>query len=87
MVYHSISEKAMVGISRVVKLWHLDPTDKKGRFGMVDVVPFERLKKPVSLYAIRDDKRLAHIAFLKQTRLSVSPIDAKAWDVILDLAN
>ena len=87
MVYHSISDKAMVGISRVVKEWHLDPTDKKGRFGMVDVVPFERFKKPVSLYTIRDEKRLSHIAFLKQTRLSVSPIDAKAWDVILDLSN
>ena len=83
--YHSNIDKAIVGIMKIVKLWHLDPADETGRFGMVDVVPVKALAKLVTLAEIKADKRLAKMELLRQGRLSVSPVTDQEWEIILDL--
>jgi len=80
--YHSVNEKRVVGIVRVVKEWYLDPTDPKGIFGMVDVAAVEPMPNPVTLADIKADERLAELPLIKQSRLSVMPIDAKSWKII-----
>ncbi len=80
--YHSVKEKSIVGIVEIVDEYHPDPTDKSGRFGMVSVKAVETVPKPVSLADIKSDPRLSELALLKQSRLSVLPIDAKSWKII-----
>lgn len=80
--YHSVKEKSIVGIVEIVDEYHPDPTDKSGRFGMVSVKALETVPKPVSLADIKGDPRLAELPLLKQSRLSVLPIDAKSWKII-----
>jgi predicted RNA-binding protein with PUA-like domain len=82
--YHSVSEKCIVGIVEVVKTAYPDPTDETGRFVMVDVKYLKELIKPVSLESIKNDSRLSNIALVKQSRLSVMPISADEWKVILE---
>lgn len=81
--YHSVNEKKIVGIVEVTKEYYPDPTDPKGRFGMVDVKAVKELKNPVSLEIIKQDERLEHLALVRQSRLSVMPIDKKAWDILI----
>ena len=83
--YHSVNEKQIVGIVKVIEEYHPDPTDAKGRFGMVDVKAVEALKVPVTLQQVKEDDRLNHLALVRQSRLSVLPIDAKAWKLICKL--
>lgn len=80
--YHSVNEKCIVGIVEVVKEYYPDPSDKSGRFGMVDVEAVEPVPNPVTLADIKADPRLAELALIKQSRLSVMPIDAKSWKII-----
>lgn len=82
--YHSVSEKCIVGIVEVVKTAYPDPTDETGRFVMVDVKYLKELTKHVSLESIKNDSRLSNIALVKQSRLSVMPISADEWKVILE---
>lgn len=81
--YHSGEERAMVGIMKVVKLWHPDPEDETGRFGMVDVAPVRAFSQPVTLDDAKKDPILKHMAFIRQSRLSVSPITKKEWTKVL----
>ena len=83
--YHSVKERDVVGIVKVVKEYHPDPTDKSKRFGMVSVCAVKPLKKNVNLDQIKNDKRLQHLALVKQSRLSVMPIDKKSWTIICNL--
>ena len=83
--YHSVKEKSIVGVVEVVKEYYPDPSDPSGRFGMVDVKALKPLETPVSLKQIKDDERLNHLALVRQSRLSVMPIDAKAWKLICKL--
>ncbi|MEE8545541.1 MAG: EVE domain-containing protein [Alphaproteobacteria bacterium] len=83
--YHSVKEKCIVGVVEVVKEYYPDPSDPSGRFGMVDVKALEPLETPVSLRQIKDDERLSHLALVRHSRLSVMPIDAKAWKLICKL--
>ncbi|MCZ6523205.1 MAG: EVE domain-containing protein [Alphaproteobacteria bacterium] len=83
--YHSVKEKRIVGVVEVVKEYYPDPSDPSGRFGMVDVKALEPLETPVSLRQIKDDERLSHLALVRHSRLSVMPIDAKAWKLICKL--
>ena len=62
-----------------------DPTDKSDRFGMVRISAVKALKKRVNLSQIKEDKRLNHLALVKQSRLSVMPIDKKSWTIICNL--
>ena len=83
--YHSVTGKEIVGIVEVVGEHHPDPSDKTGRFGMVDVKPVKPMPKPVTLEQIKADPRLQELALIRQSRLSVVPIDAKSWKVICGL--
>jgi len=83
--YHSVKEKDVIGIVKVIKEYHPDPTDKTNRFGMVTVVAVKPLKNRVNLDQIKDDERLNHLALVKQSRLSVMPIDLKSWKIICNL--
>lgn len=85
--YHSNEGKEIVGIVEVVALYHPDPTDETGRFGMVDFKALKPLKNPVTLQQIKEDKKLAGMALLKQSRLSVSPVTKEEWDYILKLSS
>lgn len=80
--YHSVKEKRIVGIVEVVKEYYPDHTDPKGRFGMVDFKAVEPVPNPVTLDDIKGDERLHGLSLLKQSRLSVVPIDAKSWKII-----
>ena len=77
--YHSVSEKRIVGVVEVVKEYYPDHTDESGRFGMVDLKTVEALKTPVSLDQVKADPELNHLALVKQSRLSVMPVDDAAW--------
>lgn len=80
--YHSVNEKQIVGIVEVAKEYYPDPSDKSGRFGMVDFKAVEPVPNPVTLADIKAEPRLAELALIKQSRLSVVPIDAKSWKLI-----
>jgi predicted RNA-binding protein with PUA-like domain len=83
--YHSNEGLAVVGIMEVVKEYYPDHTDPSGRFGMVDVKPVIPLKTPVTLAQIKADPRLADIPLVRQSRLSVMPIDDKSWRLICEM--
>jgi predicted RNA-binding protein with PUA-like domain len=83
--YHSNEGREIVGIMKVAKLWHPDPADETGRFGMVDMVPVRALPQPVTLETIKKDGFLADMVFVRQGRLSVSPVTAGEWKRILKL--
>ncbi len=84
--YHSVKERKIVGIVEVVKEYYPDHTDESGRFGMVDFKAVEDVNNQVTLQEIKDDPRLTHLPLVKQSRLSVSPIDKEAWQIIYDKA-
>lgn len=84
--YHSNEGKEIVGIVEVVGEYHPDPTDESGKFGMVDFKAVEPVKNPVTLARIKDTPALKDMALLKQSRLSVSPVTKKEWDLILKMA-
>lgn len=77
--YHSVKEKQIVGVVEVVKEYYPDHTDKSGRFGMVDVKPVKAFEAPVSLAQIKEDPKLAELALVRQSRLSVLPVDTAQW--------
>ena len=73
--YHSVNERQIVGIVKVVKEHYPDPTDKSKKFVVVDVAKYKTLKYPVSLEKIKNVTKLSHLALIKQRRLSVMTID------------
>ena len=85
--YHSVTEKSIIGIVKVVKEYYSDPTDKTGRFVVVDVKATKKLKKPVSLDQIKKNNKLKNIALVKQSRLSVMPLTKKEWDEIMNMSS
>jgi len=85
--YHSVTERSIVGIVKVVKEYYPDPTDKTGRFVVVDVKAIKKLKNPISLDQIKDNSKLQDIALVKQSRLSVMPIKKVEWDIIIKMSN
>ena len=80
--YHSNIGKEIVGIVKVIKESFIDKTDKSGRFVAVTVKFMKRLNNPVSLEQIKKNKDLSHISLIKQSRLSVMPIDSKSWKIL-----
>ena len=80
--YHSNIGKEIVGIVEVIKEAYLDKTDKSGRFVAVTVKFLKKLNKPVSLEDIKKNKQLSHLSLIKQSRLSVMPIDSKSWKIL-----
>ena len=80
--YHSNIGKEIVGIVKVIKTAFIDPTDKDQRFVAVKVKFEEYLKRPISLETIKKNSDLTHLSLIKQSRLSVMPIDFKSWKII-----
>lgn len=85
--YHSNEGLEIVGIVKIIKEAYQDPTTKEEAWVAVDVAPFKKLKKPVTLAQIKSDKRLQNIALVKLSRLSVQPITSEEWDFIIELAS
>ena len=85
--YHSVTERSIVGIVKVVKEYYPDPTDKTERFVVVDVKATKKLKNPVSLDQIKENNKLKNIALVKQSRLSVMPLKKTEWDIIIKMSN
>ena len=82
--YHSVNEKQIVGIVEIIELYHPDPTDRNGRFGMVTVRAVKSMAQPVTLADIRVDERLQDMALVRQARLSVTPVSQSQWQIILE---
>ena len=80
--YHSNIGKEIVGIVEVIKEHYLDKTDHSGRFVAVTVKFLKKLNSPVKLQEIKKNKQLSHLSLIKQSRLSVMPIDSKSWKII-----
>ena len=80
--YHSNIGKEIVGVVKVIKTAFLDKTDKNNKFVAVQVKFKEKLKKPVTLEIIKKTKEIHHLSLIKQSRLSVMPIDYKSWKII-----
>ena len=85
--YHSNIGKEIVGIVEVIKTAFIDPTDKEKRFVAVQVKFKKTLNKPVSLKNIKKNSFLCNLPLIKQSRLSVMPIDTKSWNIILKMSN
>jgi len=83
--YHSVEEKQIVGIVEVSGLYRPDPTDEKGKFGLVEVKAVRDLPKPVTLAAIKAEPKLAAMVLVKNSRLSVQPVTAAEWQIILKM--
>tara|TARA_Y100000591_G_scaffold330676_1_gene362348 strand:- start:775 stop:1188 length:414 start_codon:yes stop_codon:yes gene_type:complete len=80
--YHSNIGKEIVGIVEVIKEFYPDKTDNSGRFVAVTVKFIKKLNKPISLIEIKKNKELCHLSLIKQSRLSVMPIDSKSWKIL-----
>ena len=85
--YHSNIGKEIVGIVEVIKEAFPDVTDKKNKFVAVQVKFKKKLKKSVSLEEIKNNNDLSHLSLIKQSRLSVMPIDSKSWKILNKMGN
>jgi predicted RNA-binding protein with PUA-like domain len=83
--YHSNEGKEIVGIVEIVRESYPDPTDETGKFVVVDVKAVEPLKKPVTLAQVKTEKKLAEMALIKLSRLSVQPVTAEEWKTVCKL--
>ena len=83
--YHSNIGKEIVGIVKVIKSAFIDKTDKKKRFVAVQVRFVSKFKRAISLEKIKENKKISHLALIKQSRLSVMPIDYKSWNIIYNM--
>ena len=83
--YHSNIGKEIVGIVKVIKSAFIDKTDKKKRFVAVQVRFVSKFKRAISLEKIKKNKKISHLALIKQSRLSVMPIDYKSWKIICNM--
>ncbi len=84
--YHSNEERAIVGIVEIIKTFYPDHTDETGKFGMVDVKAVKALKTPVTLAQIKAEPRLADMALVKNSRLSVQPVTDAEWAAVMEMA-
>ena len=85
--YHSNIGKEIVGIVEVIREAYLDKTDQSGRFVAVTVKYLKKLNKPITLENIKKNKELSHLSLIKQSRLSVMPIDSKSWKILNKMGN
>ncbi len=85
LYYHSNEGKQVVGVARVAKQAYPDPGSDDERWVVVDLVPVKPLKRPVTLAQVKADRRLAKIPLVTQSRLSVMPIERRAFERILEL--
>ena len=86
LFYHSNEGLAIVGIAKVSREQYQDPTTQDDKWIAVDLKPFKRLKKPVSLAQIKEDASLANMALVRLGRLSVQPVTDEEWGMVMKLA-
>jgi predicted RNA-binding protein with PUA-like domain len=84
--YRSVSDPAVVGVMEIVREGYEDPGDPRQSFVLVDVKPVKPVSREVTLKQIKSEPRLAHLALVRQSRLSVSPVDDSAWSLICEMA-
>jgi predicted RNA-binding protein with PUA-like domain len=84
--YHSVKEKQIVGVVEVVKEHYPDHTDKSERFGMVDLKALYPVKHPVTLEEVKQEPALKDLALVRQSRLSVVPVNKAEWKVMCKMA-
>ena len=84
--YHSNIGKEIVGVVEVIKEAFLDKTDQSGRFVAVMVKFIKKFENPVTLKNIKKNKELSHLSLIKQSRLSVVPIDSKSWKILNNMS-
>ena len=84
--YHSNIGKEIVGIVKVIKEAYLDKTDQTGRFVAVTVRFVKKFNTPIKLENIKKNKQLSHLSLIKQSRLSVMPIDSKSWKILNNMS-
>jgi predicted RNA-binding protein with PUA-like domain len=85
--YHTGNEKAVVAIAKAASDAYPDPDDPAGKAHVVDVVPVKRLKTPVTLAAVKADRRFASFPLTRLPRLSVMPVSDKEWDAIMAMSD
>ena len=85
--YHSNIGKEIVGIVEVIKESFIDPTDKMKKFVAVKVKYKKHIKKKITLENIKKNKKLSHLGLIKQSRLSIMPIDMKSWKILNKMGN
>ena len=83
LFYHSVNEKAVVGLAEVVREFYPDPTSTNDAWVVVDLVPIQKLKNSVTLAMIKEDDRLSEMVLVKNSRLSVQPVSQEAFDIII----
>ncbi len=84
--YHSVTEKAIVGLAEVVKEYYPDPTTDDHRWYVMDVVPLRKLKRPITLAEVKADGRLDQMKLVTHSRLSVQPVTEEEYGIILELS-
>lgn len=87
LFYHSVEEKSVVGIAKVVRTAYADPTAKEGDWSTVDLAPVKPLRKPVTLERIKATPSLKKIALVRQGRLSVMPLTATEFKTIVKMGS
>lgn len=85
-IYHTGSEKQIVGIAKIISNPYPDPNDKMGKLFVFDIQPVERLKKPVQLSVIKNRAEFNDFYLVKMGRLSVMPVTEKQWNSLLELS-
>jgi len=86
LFYHSNEGLEIVGIAKVAREAYEDPTTDEDAWVVVDLKPYKRIKKPVTLEQVKADKRLKDMALVRLGRLSVQPVTEEEWNVIMELA-
>src|SRR5258706_11571158 len=86
LFYHSNEGMEIVGIAKVMKEFYQDPTTDDTNWVAVDLKPYKKLKKPVSLVQVKADKRLVNMALVRIGRLSVQPVTESEWKIIMEMA-
>lgn len=84
--YHSNEGLEIVGLAEVVNEFYQDPTTIEDAWVVVDFIPVRKLRNPVTLATIKAEKRLAQMALIRQSRLSVQPVTEEEWNIVLSLA-
>jgi predicted RNA-binding protein with PUA-like domain len=85
LFYHSNEGVEIIGIAKVVKEHYQDPTTEDPNWVAVDLKPFKKLNNPVTLDQVKKDKRLANMALVRISRLSVQPVTEEEWEVVMEL--
>jgi predicted RNA-binding protein with PUA-like domain len=84
--YHSNEGMEVIGLAEVKKEFYQDPTTEDPRWVVIEIVPIKKLNKTVTLKMMKSDDRLSNLALIKQSRLSVTPVEKQEFDIILSLS-